>query len=125
MIRYDLVEFEPPAPVGDLEVSNPTTHAAEKGKAKIDTGADISVIPEAWAAKLRLLPAGLFEVCSFDGRVTETPAYYVNVSMNGFRFELVRMISSQRTNALLGRDILNKLNVTLEGKTLTIRISDP
>lgn len=125
MIRYDLAEFEPPAPVADVEVSNPITHAAEKGKAKIDTGADVSVIPEAWIARLRLLPAGVFEVSSFDGRVVETPAYYVNVSMNSFRFELVKMISSERTNALLGRDVLNSLNIALDGKALTIRVSDP
>ncbi len=125
MIRYDLAEFEPPAPVADLEVSNPATHAAERGRGKLDTGADVSVIPEAWAAKLHLMPAGFFEVASFDGRVTETPTYYVNVSMNGFRFELVKVLSSRRTNALLGRDILNRLSVTLDGKTLTIQVSDP
>jgi len=31
-----------------------------------------------------------FNEASFDGRVTETPAYYVNVSMNGFRLSLPR-----------------------------------
>jgi len=125
MIRYDLAEFEPPAPVADLEVSNPVTHAAEMGRGKLDTGADISVIPDAWAAKLHLMPAGFFEVASFDGKVTETPAFYVNVSMNGFWFEFVKVLSSPRTNALLGRDILNMLRVMMDGKNLTIHVSDP
>ena len=124
MIRYGCTEGEPPARVDDLETSNPATHLAERGRGKIDSGADISVIPQAWAAKLRLLPAGLFEVASFDGRTIEKPAYYVNISMNGFRFELVKVISSRRTNALLGRDILNRLKITLDGKGLKAQISD-
>jgi len=124
MIGYDSVEFEPAAPVADLEVSNPVTYDAERGRAKIDSGADISVIPDAWAAKLRLLPAGLIEVASFDGRITDLPTYYVNISTNGFRFELVKVLSSQRTNALLGRDILNGFKITLDGKSLSIQVSD-
>jgi predicted aspartyl protease len=125
MIGYDSVEFEPAAPVADVEVSNPVTYAAERGKAKIDSGADISVVPDAWAAKLHLLPAGLIEVASFDGRIIDLPTYYVNISTNGFRFELVKVLSSQRTNALLGRDILNGLKITLDGKSLAIQVSDP
>jgi len=125
MIGYDCTETEPPAPVADVKTSNPMTHVAERGRAKIDSGADISVIPQAWTSRLRLLPSGLFEVASFDGRTIETPTYYVNISMNGFRFELVKVISSRRTNALLGRDILNRLKVTLDGKSLKAEISDP
>jgi len=125
MIRYDSIQYEPPAPIADLEISNPATHHAERGLAKIDSGADISIIPAVWVTKLRLLPAGFSEVASFNGTLTEIPAYYVNISMNGFTFEYVRVLSSNRTNALIGRDILNQLKVTLDGKALKIQVLDP
>jgi hypothetical protein len=57
--------------------------------------------------------------------VLGSDTYYVNISTNGFRFELVKVLSSQRTNALLGRDILNRFKITLDGKSLAIRVSDP
>lgn len=124
-MKYDTIQYEPPAAVADIEISNPVTRHAERGRAKIDSGADITVIPVALVARLRLLPAGFSEVASFDGTVIEVPAYYVNIAINGFTFEYVRVLSSNRVNALIGRDILNQLKITLNGKTLTIQIQDP
>lgn len=125
MAGYDSREFDPPAPVADVTVSNPVSQLAESGQGKIDTGADITIIPDAWVAKTRLIPAGIVEVASFDGRLAERPAYYVNILIDGFRFELVRVLSTNRTNTLLGRDVLNQLKLTLDAKNLHIHISDP
>jgi hypothetical protein len=38
---------------------------------------------------------------------------------------MVEVISAKRQDALLGRDILNQLKTTLDGKTMNFEILDP
>ena len=118
-------EEEPPAPIVEAEVFHPRLQMSLKGKAKLDTGAGLSVIPEEWIGELRLLPCGEKDVSGYDGRIEKRRTYFVHISFNGNRFEWVEVIASRRENVLIGRDVLNRLKIVLDGKNLVFEIYDP
>jgi predicted aspartyl protease len=125
MNRYDSEQFDPPAPVIIVAVSKPYSAILEKSKAKIDTGADISVIPDKWVEELSLVPARVLPTLGYDRIRKERPTYFVNISFDKFKFDFIEVISSDRENVLIGRDILNNLNISLNGKKLEFGITDP
>ncbi|MEM3549536.1 MAG: retroviral-like aspartic protease family protein [Candidatus Bathyarchaeia archaeon] len=117
--------YNPPAPCLNVKFINPTsTHSIEL-EAKLDTGADITVLPQHAISELRLIPAGRLSVSSFDGREERKYTYFVNLQINNFKFPMIEAISAKRRDALLGRDILNLLKTILDGKTLNFEILDP
>jgi clan AA aspartic protease len=123
-MKYSL-DYNPPAPSLTVRFSSPTSTHSIEIQAKIDTGADITVLPQHAISKLRLIPAGRLTVISFDGREERKYTYFVNLQFNNFKFQMVEVISAKRQDALLGRDILNQLKTTLDGKTMNFELLDP
>ncbi|MBO3840164.1 MAG: hypothetical protein JTT17_04965 [Candidatus Brockarchaeota archaeon] len=123
-MKYD-ANYEPPAPVVKLTVYRPFSEESVTGIGKIDSGADMTVIPNKWAKGLSLIPASVVWVRGYDGRLREAYTYYARIEFQGFKFPLVEILLSNRQDALIGRDILNKLKVELNGKTLDFELFDP
>lgn len=124
MTEYDR-EFDPPAPViEEVRVYDPLKIISKEAKGKLDSGADKSVIPETWIDEMKLLPAGEEQFSGYNGRPEMKRKYFVHINLNGYTFFL-DVISSHRTNVLLGRDILNQLKLVLNGKNENFEISDP
>ncbi len=65
MPAYD-TSFKPPAPIADVTLSHPVTGASAALRGKIDTGADITIIPNRLVTQLGLAPKGLVWTRSFD-----------------------------------------------------------
>lgn len=84
--------------------------------AKIDTGADMSAIPERLIEILELTPSGvIYAQGAVDVEVKKLPTYYVKLSLNEeFNFEL-EIISTHRKNFLIGRDVLNQVILIANG----------
>lgn len=123
-MKYSL-DYNPPAPSLKVRISSPTSTHSIEIEAKIDTGADIPVLPQHLINELRLIPASRVPVSSFNGREEPKYTYFVNLHFNNFKFPMVEAIGAKRHNALLGRDVLNMLKTTLDGKTLSFELSDP
>jgi len=123
MRPYDTT-LEPPAIIMDSEVQNPSSSTSVKRRAKLDTGADISVIPEDLVGSLELVPAATVSTHAFDCSSDEHRTYFVNILLNGMRFEYVEVVAAGR-EVLVGRDILNQLKILLDGKSQSFDVQDP
>ncbi|MFQ5858025.1 MAG: aspartyl protease family protein [Anaerolineae bacterium] len=125
MPRYD-DSLTPPAPFVDVVVIHPSDAGkAARRRGKLDTGADLSAIPEAVALQLQLPARGTVTGRDYKGEVTTHVAYTVALEIDGQRLDNVKVIATARNDVLLGRNVLNQFIITLNGKTLTFDIEDP
>jgi hypothetical protein len=85
----------------------------------------MTVLPQHVIGELRLVPASRITVSSFNGREEERYTYFVDISFHTFAFSLVEVIGARRRDVLLGRDVLNLVKTTLDGKTLNFELLDP
>lgn len=94
---------------------------------KIDTGADLTVIPTLIVDELALQPRGTVRTRSFrhDEPQRIHTCFYVDVEFAGCSFKHVKTIETIRPDVLLGRNILNKVRLVLDGKNFRFEISDP
>ncbi len=123
MKPYDAT-FEPPAAVLDIKIVNPFVQGqpSTSGRGLIDSGAFKSVIPQAWANKIGLLPITEIVTKGYDGKEQKQPASIANIAVNGRVFEYVEVLLVKRQTALIGRDLLNQLKLTLDGPNLEFEI---
>lgn len=113
-------EIEPPAPFIEVIIRHPRlTDRVQRVPAKLDTGADLSAIPQAVADELELLPASTIIAEAYDGSQTSLETYTVIFEFANARFRQVEIILVPDAYALLGRDLLNYFYVHLNGPELT------
>jgi predicted aspartyl protease len=103
----------------------PFSRISKVGRGKIDSGADITVIPIDWAERLALLPSSVVKVRSYYGREEEVETYFIRMEFSGFQFPLIEVLVSNRKDVLIGRDVLNRLRAELDGKKLELKLTDP
>jgi len=123
-VKYSFKYF-PPAPSLKVKLTRPFSNHSLELQAKLDTGADMTVLPKHAIGELGLIPASRVSVSSFDGREVWRYTYFVNLSFRNFEYRMVEVIDAKRRDALLGRDVLNRLKTVLDGKTLSFSFLDP
>lgn len=124
MPAYD-TRMTPPAAFVDIQVTNPATGASQQVRAKLDTGAAGTVLPDVVVAALGLRPEGEALCYGYDRVPVWRPTYYVAIELAGYRIPIVEVVASPREDALLGRDVLNHFVITFNGKALTFELQDP
>ena len=113
-LRYDPA-FNPPAPVVRLRVGALGAGAREELDALIDTGADVSVLPQPVVRRLALPLAGLVTARSL-GPPRQVSLYTVVIGIIGGPPEEPELaISWDQPFALLGRLLLNRVRIVLDG----------
>lgn len=105
--------YDPPAAVVPLEVRHPREASAVLLPAVIDTGADITMLPVDLAAQLGLPNVGRVVVSGLDGLPRILPVRAAGVRVAGVTF--IVEAACHGTEALVGRDVLNRLIVRLNG----------
>jgi predicted aspartyl protease len=91
--------------------------------AQIDTGADLSVIPGRLVEELRLIPLDSVSALGFGGHLLTLPTYLVELQIRELDPIAVKVLASQEEPyALLGRDVLNRFAILLDGPNLAIEL---
>ena len=97
MRPYDR-NFSPPAPIAQVVITHPVSGTGSGLlQGTLDTGADITVIPETLVSKLGLSAKAYLWARSYDG------TFY-------------------RGNVLIGRNVLNRFLITLDGIKLRFKL---
>jgi hypothetical protein len=111
-----------PATVGPLE-----RDAFSHVTMKLDTGADITAIPQDVLVALAVKPEGRILVRGpFDRDVEERPTYFVNLRITDKILHEVEVLATPKEHGLLGRDVLNQYVLHADGPRLVFEIgSDP
>jgi Aspartyl protease len=121
---YD-TSFNPPAPVADVTVAHPVTGVSNSTlRGKLDSGADVTVIPARLVASLNITPRGHTWTRGYDGTYARRLVYYVRLTVEDFTLPSVRCVATDRTNVLVGRNVLNRFIVILDGKNLIFTLQD-
>lgn len=125
MPAYDR-SFNPPAPVAEVTILHPVaTTRRSLLPGKLDTGADVTVIPQQLVSQLRLTAKGRIWTRGYEGAYSQRPVFYVRMQIEGFVIASVRCIAIERRNVLLGRNVLNRFFITLDGKNLVFALQTP
>jgi predicted aspartyl protease len=125
MIRYSYnCQVEPPAPFVHVSLRCPETgKAVDDLPAQIDTAADRTVIPANLVELLELLPLDELPVAGFGGQVFVIPTYLVGLALRTFVAAPVEVFAHpEEPFILLGRDVLNRLRLLLDGPALAFEI---
>lgn len=120
--RYNRGE-SPPAPYITLEIT-PSGRRCKpiRRRAKLDTGASLTVIPENLPGRWRIDSVGMATLRAYNGQKSMRPVHVVDIIIGSKHFQDVRVTVAPRRNILLGRDILNQLRITLDGPQQIIDI---
>lgn len=110
--QYD-PRYEPPAPILFLRLSPPEGAPSIGLPALVDTGADVSVVPEAVAQSLGLPIIGQLHIRGVGGQAQAANVHAATVECAGVT-ALCEVVGFG-DEALLGRDLLNRWTMVLDG----------
>jgi predicted aspartyl protease len=122
-IPYDSDRFFPPAPVVPLVVASPSDIERVELAALVDTGADSTLVPSALARALGLPRIDRASLRGIGPRLYAAPVHAAVVRIGRFR-ALVRVIAFG-DEALVGRDLLERLALVLDGPASACEVRVP
>ena len=115
-------DYEPPAPVLDLAIVSPRNCAGRvRIRALVDTGSDGTILECGIAAQIGLPFLGYVQVRGIHGRSESAPVLRAIIEMPPYRFETI--VAELGAETILGRDILNRLSLRLDGPKLQLSLS--
>lgn len=122
MIAYDS-QFTPPAPILSIAVSGVVRQRPRQVlPALIDTGAEITAVPNTLLTPLKLYPFGRLLIEGIEAEPKEQFSYAVQLTYDGQRQELETVLTSYPF-VILGRDWLQNYYLLLNGPSQTFTIS--
>jgi len=117
IFHYIKNDFDPPAPVLEISLSSPVSQGeAIKIPALLDSGADITVIPQDIVYKLQLKYVDRLPTSGYDGSSKDSCVYSVKIAIENLGNYIIKVIALERDNVLVGRDMLNKWSILLKGR---------
>lgn len=117
MPDYEVVHFNPPAPVAEVELRNPETHVTVSAiMLLVDTGADVTLLPRVSVEYLGISTAAdqRYELMGFDGNVSFSPVVTLDMVFLKQTFR-GRYLLIDEAWGILGRDVLNHVCLLFDG----------
>src|SRR5205823_120539 len=100
-----------------------TGHTVDGLPAQVDTAADRAVIPGGLVARLGLVPLDELPVAGFGGQVLLVPTYLLELAIRSLPPQPVEVLAhAEEPFVLLGRDVLNRHRLLLDGPGLALEI---
>ncbi len=123
MNRYDS-DYEPPAPVIEIGLAAAGSRRRRQitARALLDPGSDITAIPRRLAEGLRLYPISRVTIENPAAERTTVLSYAVQLSVGGEAISRLEVVLTDLDYAILGRDVLNRFYIRLNGPDLTLDI---
>lgn len=124
--RYDR-SYHPPVPAIEIRIGSPEQPTTVGPlSAIVDTGADGTLVPVRYIRELPSLPAVDRKTLRSqwgESRVVRT--YLVDMDMADVRLPAVEIVAdTQSDEVILGRNVLNRLKIFLDGPGTTIEVID-
>jgi predicted aspartyl protease len=120
---YDESYF-PPAPSLEISLAVPD-EAFSIGplQALVDTGTDVSLVPASFIAQLNIQVDNRKYLRSQWGERRVVDTYFLDVGIDGLRLPAIEIVADPLTEeVIVGRNILNKLVITLNGPAQALEI---
>ena len=117
--------FDPSAPVIEMTVRSPNAAATRLVQALLDTGADQTVIPEDTARELGLVRLDEVNVFGVSPDPVLARVYWVSARLVELSDLDIEVLSWPYQYALVGRDLLNRLRLILDGPQLQLTLEEP
>jgi hypothetical protein len=110
--------FYPPAPVAVAKLRNPDSGVTfDDVLFLIDSGADVTLLPESVVKSLGVQTSGAYELTGFDGTRSVASAVRADLLFLNKTFRGQFLLVDQEVG-ILGRDILNSVAILLDGPHL-------
>jgi len=125
MIRYRYTnQKDPPAPFVHVTLRNTTTGQEQADlPAQIDHGADITVIPSQLADALVLPRVRMLPVKGFGEQSLLLPTVLVEITIRQQQpVPMEALLSPDEPFVILGRDLLNRYRIVLDGPQLALEM---
>lgn len=116
--EYDEDEHAPAAPVISVTFSvpsDPPDTRPIRANALIDSGADCTCVPSFLVDQLRLKPARQEDFMGYDGTPSRRLVYEIRVIVDGMGEYIVPAAAIPVDEPLLGRDLINRWRLLLDG----------
>lgn len=121
MPAYDARRFDPPAPLALVTLRDPDSAITLPDVPMLlDTGADVTLIPQAAAQSIGLssAPDKFYELSGFDGSKSFASVVRLDLLFLGRTFRGQFLLINQEYG-ILGRNVLNSISLSFDGPHLT------
>lgn len=108
--------FDPPAPLLEVTIANTANKRRRRSlSALLDTGSDITAIPDSLAQPLQLYPIGQIQLESVEATTTTVLTYAVHLTIGDLSIPRLEVILTGLDFIVVGRDVLNRFYLLLNG----------
>lgn len=123
MIDYDKTQ-DPPALMLPVTICKAgRTLPRRTVPALLDIGADISAIPKVFLKPLKLHPVGRILFEGVEAHQTVVFTYAIRIKIAGLVIPRLKVVVTDFDFAVIGRDVLNRFYMLLNGPELTFDLS--
>jgi len=119
-------EYLPAAPVMEIGLGAPGTEPSLGFlKALVDTGADATIVPIAHLRQIKAKKIDQATLRSQWGERRAVALYAVALEINQYRFDAIRVVGDEiGDEVILGRNLLNRLRLLLDGPAGMVEVLD-
>lgn len=116
--------YAPPAPCLDIRLGAPDESFVEQPlKALVDTGVDVTIVRARYIEPLGLQIDNRKTLRSSWGERRPVNVFLLDVGIGEIRIPLIEIVADDRgSEVILGRNVLNRLVVVLDGPKQTLQI---